>query len=163
MGARGPVPKRSDERRRTNKPATPSGEITTAPAMSDVPVPEASPEWHPVAARLFEALKASGQARFYEPSDWAVAYLMAESMSLDLKPQFVGFAQTGRDQTEAEFAVIPLKGASLSAYLKALGSLLATEGDRRRASIELRRGQVVDADEDASVTALDEYRVNLGA
>lgn len=163
MGARGPVPKRSDARRRTNKLATPSGEVTAAPAAPVVSIPEASEEWHPVAARLFEALKASGQSRFYEPSDWAVAYLMAESISLDLKPQFVGFAQTGRDETEAEFAVIPLKGASLSAYLKALGNLLATEGDRRRASIELHRGQVVDADEDASVTALDEYRAGLGA
>lgn len=155
MGARGPVPNRSDERRRTNKP---EGGITAAPGALVVEIPEPSEDWHPVARRLYESLKASGQSRFYEPSDWATAYLIAESISLDLKPQFVGFAQTSSVSTEAEFAVIPLKGASLSAYLKALGNLLATEGDRRRASVELQRGLQVDEDEDASVVALDAYR-----
>lgn len=158
MAARGPVPKRSDQRRRVNAQATP---ITEAPAAVLVPVPAPSDEWHPVARQLYESLAGSGQSRFYEPSDWAVAYLMAESISLDLKPQFVGFAQTSRDQTEAEYAVIPLKGASLAAYLKALGSLLATEGDRRRASLELQRGVVVDEDEVASVTAIDRYSAQL--
>lgn len=160
MAARGPVPKRADARRRANKPAVP---ITDAPAAPSVEVPEASEDWHPVARRLFDSLAKSGQSRFYEPSDWAVAYLMAESISLDLKPQFVGFAQVDRDTTQPEFAVIPLKGASLSAYLKAMTNLLATEGDRRRASMELHRGLVVDADEDASVTALDSYRAALKA
>lgn len=158
MAARGPVPKRSDQRRRANKPVT---EMTAAPAAPEVPVPEVDPEWHPVAKRLFEALGRSGQVRFYEPSDWAVAYLMCESISLDLKPQFIGFAQTARDETQAEYAVIPLKGASLAAYLKALGSLLATEGDRRRASLELQRGVVVDEDEVASVTAIGRYSAQL--
>lgn len=156
MGARGPVPKRSEQRRRANKPATP---VTKAPTASAVIVdaPEPSEEWHPVARRLYESLRVSGQARFYEPSDWATAYLMAESISLDLKPQFIGFRETGRFETEAEYAVIPLKGASLAAYLKALGNLLATEGDRRRASLELQRGQVVDEDEAAAEAAVVTY------
>lgn len=158
MAARGPVPKRSDQRRRENKPVV---EITTAPAAVVVPVPDADPDWHPVAIRLFEALAKSGQVRYYEPSDWAVAYLMCESISLDLKPQFIGFAQTSRESSEAEYAVIPLKGASLAAYLKALGSLLATEGDRRRASLELQRCPIVDDDEVASVTAINAYSAQL--
>jgi hypothetical protein len=161
MGARGPVPKRSDARRRANKPATESGEISTAPAAEVVPIPESSEDWHPVAIRWFESLKVSGQRKFYEPSDWAMAYLIAESISRDLNPQFVGV--TAGDHSEPVYEVIPLKGASLSAYLKAMGNLLATEGDRRRASIELHRGEVVDPDEDASVTALADYRANLGA
>jgi hypothetical protein len=158
MAARGPVPKRSDARRRENKPLV---EITTAPAASVVEMPAGDEDWHPIARRWFDSLKTSGQNRFYEPSDWAVAYLIAESISMDLKPQFVGFAQTARDSTEAEYAVIPLKGASLSAYLKAMGSLLMTEGDRRRASVELQRNVAVDSDEEASVTALDDYRADL--
>lgn len=138
-------------------------EIASAPAASEVEPPETPDEWHPVAKRLFDSLKESGQRVFYEPSDWAVAFLMCESLSLDLQPQFVGFAQTGRDSTEAEYAVIPLKGASLSAYLKGLASLLVTEGDRRRVRIELSRGVEVDEDEEASVTALAGYRANLSA
>lgn len=161
MGARGPVPKRTDQRRRTNKAATASGNIATAPAAREVVAPDAGEDWHPVATRWFESLKQSGQRRFYEPSDWAMAYLIAESISRDLNPQFVGV--TAGDQSEPIYEVIPLKGASLSAYLKAMGNLLATEGDRRRASIELHRGEVVDADEDASVTALADYRAAVEA
>lgn len=157
MGSRGPVPKRSEERRRQNKPATPSGEVTQAPAAEGVTAPEPNGEWHEVAHRWYLSLSASGQSRFYEPSDWATAYLIAESISRDLMPQVVGITERG----DAVFESIPLKGASLSAYLKAFGNLLATEGDRRRASIELQRGQVVDPDEDASVTALADYRAAL--
>jgi hypothetical protein len=160
MGARGPVPKRSDQRRRANKPATASGEITSAPAAPSVVVPETDEGWHAVARRWFDSLKESGQNRFYEPSDWSTAYLIAESISRDLSPQFVGVDPVNGG---AIYETIPLKGASLSAYLKAMGNLLATEGDRRRASVELHRGQVVDVDEEASVTALADYRADVGA
>jgi hypothetical protein len=163
MGSRGPVPKASADRRRRNTPA--AGKITTAPAASTTVVvaPPAPDHWHPVAARLYAALADSGQSRWYEPSDWAMAYLVAESMSRDLNPQFVGFAQTGIGQTEPEFQTIPLKGASLASYLKAMSSLLATEGDRRRVSIELRRTVAVDDDEVAAVASLDAYRASIGA
>lgn len=155
MGARGPVPKRSEQRRRVNKPA--GGEITKAKGATVVPVPEPDEEWHPVARQWYDALARSGQSAFYEPSDWATAVLIAESMSRDLREQVVGITETGvvvRD-------VIPLKGASLSAYLKAFGNLLTTEGDRRRVSLELQRNAPVDVDEEAAVAALDEYRARL--
>mgnify|MGYP001598387714 CR=1 FL=1 len=161
MGARGPVPKRSDARRRANKPATASGETTVADGAAVVPVLEADEGWHPIAARWFESLKMSGQHRFYEPSDWSTAYLIAESISRDLNPQFVGV--TAGDNSEPLYESIPLKGASLSAYLRAMSSLLVTEGDRRRAAIELQRGTAVDVDEDASVTALADYRAAVEA
>jgi hypothetical protein len=160
MGTRGPVPKRTEERRRRNK-VDPGSAVAEAPAAPIATCAPAAEDWHPIAASWYGSLAESGQSRFYEPSDWATAYLVAESMSRDLNPQFVGFAQTGRDETEAEFAVIPLKGASLAAYLKAMGNLLVTEGDRRRASIELKRGTATDPDEDAAVASLDAYRARL--
>lgn len=161
MGSRGPVPKRSDQRRRANKPATAAGKVSKAPAASKSTAPEACKEWHPVALRWYESLALSGQSAFYEPSDWATAYLVAESISRDLSPQFVGV--TAGNDSEPIYEVIPLKGASLAAYLKAFGNLLTTEGDRRRASLELQRGEVVDADEEASVTAMADYRAQLEA
>ena len=112
-----------------------------------------------VAKRWYLSLAQSGQAEFYEPSDWAVAFLMAESISRDLKPQFVGFRQTGRQETVPEYAVVPLKGASLSAYLKAMTDLLVTEGARRRAGIELQRPQV----EDASLDNVIDYRARAAS
>lgn len=165
-GRGGPPPKRSSQRRRTNKPT--GGEITTAPGAAEVPPPRANQKWHPIARRWFEALAASGQSAFYEPSDWATAELIAESMSRDLKPQVVGMSETVRTDPESGLsytvaepvmAAIPLKGASLAGYLKAFTALLATEGDRRRARLELERAKGGDVDGDvAGVSWLDEAR-----
>lgn len=143
--SRGPVPKRSDQRRRRNKPGT---DIDRAPGAGDFEIPEVDPEWHAIARRWYESLIDSGQSVYYEPSDWATAYLIAESISRDLDPQFVGINEvTGEVITRA----IPLKGASLAAYLKAMTALVVTEGDRRRAGVELQRaGANVDEDEEAA-------------
>lgn len=161
MGQRGPVPKRSSQRRRQNKESEP--EKVEAPAV-EVERPAADEDWHPVARAWFESLAVSGQSVFYEPSDWATAVLVAESISRELKPQVVGMmTDENGAQLEPAFAVVPMKGAALSAYLKAMTSLLVTEGDRRRAGVELERasagGSV--AGDDAGVTELDEYRRRL--
>lgn len=154
-GAGGPVPKRSDQRRRRNKPDV---EIDKAPAAPEVEIPKPSPIWHPIADRWYRSLADSGQAVFYQPSDWATAYLIAESMSRDLKPQFVGVDAEGRPIMKA----IPLKGASLGSYLKAMTVLLVTEGDRRRARLELQIGEKrEDPDELASVTAISDWQSKL--
>lgn len=154
MGTRGPVPKRSTQRRRTNKESVPE----TAPAAAVVTVPEPDENWHPTAALWFASLKESGQSRFYESSDWALAFVIAESISRDLKPQVVGIHEETGDVVRA---VIPMKGASLSAYLKAMGSLLVTEGDRRRAGLELQRPQVSSGEGSTEVAELDDYRRRL--
>lgn len=151
MAERGPIPKRSTQRRRTNKPA--AGEPTEAPAAVDVEPLEADPDWHPVAIRWFDSLAGSGQSRFYEPSDWATAYLLAESISRELSPHLVALAGEVYTLTEAP------RGASLAAWLKGMTALLATEGDRRRAAIELQRGDGEEAD---GVSWLDDVRQRLG-
>jgi len=155
-GPRGPVPKRASQRRRRNKPN--EAEVTKGPASSEVPdAPPADEDWHPVARRWYESLQRSGQRYWYEPSDWATAYLLAESLSRDLNPQVVGITEQG----DVVRATIPLKGTSLSAYLKGMGVLLTTEGDRRRVRIELEKQQARDPDEEAAVTKIDEYRRRL--
>lgn len=129
----GPVPKRSSQRRRRNKPEVP---IDRAFGAAEVPVPEPDPDWHPMATRWYESLERSGQSQWYEPSDWAAAQIIAESMSRDLKPQFLGISEmTG----EVVRGTVPINGTRLSGYLKAWTALLVTEGDRRRARIELER------------------------
>ncbi|MFE3461359.1 hypothetical protein ACFXKD_27765 [Nocardiopsis aegyptia] len=156
MGERGPVPKRSSQRRRRNKAAE-SGpaEITQGPSGTPEPPPAPDPDedWHPIALRWYQSLTESGQRYWYEPSDWATAYLLAESISRDLSEQIV----TVTEQGDVIRDTVPLKGANLSAYLKAMSSLLVTEGDRRRARLELTRATYTDQDEDAAVVALDEW------
>lgn len=149
----GPVPERRDQVRRRNAPEVP---IDTAPGAEDVEAPEPDKNWHPIALQWYRSLADSGQSHWYEPSDWALAYLIAESMSRDLKPQVVGVSIDGK----AVKATIPLRGTSMAAYLKAMTALLVTEGDRRRLRIELSKPQV-DEDEAAAVADLDEYRTRF--
>lgn len=155
MGDHGPIPKRSDQRRRRNKSAGPSTKLT---ATRRAPVPAADKHWHPIAKRVYQSIKKSAQVELLQPSDWATAYLLCEAISRDLKPQVVGISErTGEVLTET----IPLKGASLAAYLKGFAALGMTEGDRRRMGIELQLPSVEEEAPDAA--NLDEHRRRLRA
>jgi hypothetical protein len=81
--------------------------------------------------------------------------VLAESLSRDLKPQVVGFTKEG----EPVIASVPIKGASLTAYLRGMSSLLVTEGDRRRIQLELELVKRPPPATGATpVRLLDEYR-----
>ena len=56
------------------------------------------------------------------------------------------------------------EGASLAAYLKSMTALMVSEGDRRRAGIELKRtaGPVEDEPDDPKVTSIAKYKEKLG-
>lgn len=135
-----PIPKRSTERRRRN--AVPGLEF--APASSaDYKPPAASRDWHPAARRWFRDLRASGQSRFYEPSDWSVAWLLAERMSrllFDDAPNAAGWA----------------------AVDSGMSRLLATEGDRRRLRLELvREDEVAMSEDDRADATVSDIRARL--
>jgi hypothetical protein len=156
MGQRGPAPKRSSERRRRNKESKPE----KVQVSGKVAIPPAEEDWHSIAKTWYESLVDSGQSRFYEPSDWAMAHLIAESLSRDLKPQAVGIVEEGEKAGEVIRATIPLKGSSLNAYLKAMTNLLVSEADRRRARLEIERE--ADLSSADKVAELDEYRKRVG-
>lgn len=165
-GRGGPPPKRSTQRRRTNKPTTP---ITEAPGAPEVPIPAADERWHPIARRWYESLARSGQSAFYEPSDWATAVIIAESISRDLNPlpliDVEGRAVLDEDGKPVTRR-LPLRGASLSAYLRAMASLLTTEAERRRARMELQRPSAASpapATDDPNVVNLNAFRDRLGS
>lgn len=139
MGSRGPAPKREDQRRRRNKRED-GLTVRKAPGAAKVPVPRADDSWHPAAKRWYQSLARSGQSAFYEPSDWATAWVLAELISREL-------LSGGQ-----------LSGSALSAWLKGMASLLATEGDRRRAAVELTRSAEPASAESAGVTSLDAWK-----
>lgn len=133
----GPPPKRSDQRRRRNKPDESQPNLTVVKDDAPRPVvkaPRVSPAWHPLMKDWFRSLKQSGQARFYEPSDWQTARLLAEVMSQELN--------NGEG----------VKASMLAEFNRAAASLMTTEGERRRLRVELQAadGDVVD-DESSSV------------
>lgn len=148
MGSRGPVPKRSEERRRTNSPEAVKVDAVAAP----VAAPEPDEDWHPVARRWFESLAVSAQARFYEPSDWGVAFALAEGLSRELKPR-PKVTPTGAVVEVTE----PPSGAFWGAFLRGCAELLVTEGSRRRVQVEVHKAVV----EGEGVTSLDEHRRRL--
>lgn len=134
MGTRGPAPKRSDQRRRTNSPDAEQVEIA-AEVVAQPPAPKG---WHALAVGWYESLAASGQARFYEPSDWAMALIIGESISRELKPQpIVVTDELGAKKVD--MVRLPPKAGTIAAWLKAMTDLMATEGARRRAQLELTR------------------------
>jgi hypothetical protein len=144
MGTRGPIPERSEARRRRNKEDGPGLIQAPSGVPADVPdLPEPDPLWHPIAADWYLSLQESGQAQFYEPSDWAMARYAAELMSRGLSSDR------------------PPNGQYVAALNSVMASLLTTEGDRRRARIELERKSTVKA-APASVTAIADYRASIG-
>jgi hypothetical protein len=150
-GAGGPPPKRASQRRRTNKPAVP---VDTAETPGVVRPPAPGRDWHPSMKSWYVSLGRSGQARFYTASDWSTAWAAAEVMSRELNPQPV-VTKDG----EVLMLSMPVKAATLAAWLKACTVLMATEGDRRRLRLELERPAGEEAK--ADVSELDEFRQRL--
>ena len=132
----GPVPKRSDQRRRrnvTDGPALTKGAAGPAPSA---PAPD--DDWHPIARDWYTALGESGQSQWYEASDWATAYYVAEAMSRNLR--------AGKFSAQL-----------FQSVMSAMTDLLTTEGARRRARVELEREQE-EAPADPSVALMEKYR-----
>jgi hypothetical protein len=138
--SRGPVPKRSDQRRRVNKPEVPVATAPSAPGPAKAPA--ADPDWHPIARRWYESLAASGQCAWYQPSDWAEAVVWTELLSQQLK-------------SSRPSAML------LAAWSAASTRLLTTEGDRRRVRIELERAAKADPDKEAGVASMRAWREKL--
>lgn len=144
---RGPVPKRSGERRRRNKTSD-SGvsneveHIIVDPAVLEdtslVPAPAANPDWHPIARMVYESAKRSAIRDFYEPTDWAQLFVICETISANLNEQPV-LIQQGPRAGEIEWIAQPMTGATLSGILKGLNDLMFNEGTRRRLRLEFER------------------------
>jgi hypothetical protein len=98
-------------------------------------VPAADRDWHPIARDWYRSLRLSGQSRYYEPSDWQTARMLADSMSRML------------------LAEDP-NASMLNAIVQASRDLLTTEGQRRRLRLELTR-ETVASDPAADAASAD--------
>lgn len=133
----GPVPARSDQRRRRNKV-----EIDHAPLEAGRVYGPEPPEWlQGLALEWYESLRTSGQAIYYTDSDWASALIIAKAIErFESRPS----------------------AHMLTAILSGFGALAATEGDRRRLRIELERVES-DSEGAADVSWIDDARARLRA
>ncbi|GAA2618821.1 hypothetical protein SMC26_40370 [Actinomadura fulvescens] len=136
----GPPPKRTSDRRRRNAGAdVDRAALDTGGAKLGPPCPR---EITGLGRRWYESLRTSGQAAFYTDSDWATAMIVARAIArFDERPS----------------------AHLLTAILSGCASLAATEGERRRLRLELERDhRGGDADEEAAVASLAEYRRMIG-
>lgn len=143
MGSRGPMPKRREELLgHVSKAKRQNVDQVTVDAS--VAIPTMPRGLHPIARRWWRSLAASGQAQFYEPSDWAAAEYVAHAMT--------------RSLAEGAF-----KAGLFHEVFAAMEALLTTEEARRRAGIEVTRtlGAPADDEDDDGPASLAEYREAL--
>lgn len=121
----GPVPKRSDQRRRRNKPAIPVSKVEGAATSQ----PELGMEVHPVVADWYAALADGPEAQFYTPAMWQRARIVARMLSGVL----------GAERPSSQMY------AALQADMK---SLLVDAGELRRLGIEVQAADPAPAEGD---------------
>lgn len=135
------IPNREDDLARPRERK--GGQVTpvTTGVLRLVTRPQADPEWEPFVRDFFDAFGRSGEADFYQDSDWYTLKLVCHQMNQHMKSNLRSAGMFGE-------------------IMRALGPLLATEGHRRLAHIELKKAAPPKVP--ASVTAIDETRRKLG-
>ena len=116
----GPVPKRSEERIRRNADVI---ETDTVEMIGEVEIPELGiPDAHPLISDLYASLADSGQAKYYEPSDWEFARILCHFLDKQVKSS-------------------KPSGQLLAVLHSMMTDLLIAEGARRRVRLEIEREQ----------------------
>lgn len=105
----------------------------------DVPAPDE--DWHPIVQGLYLSAAESGQADFYQMSDWWLWYSLCEDLDY--------YKKMGRRS-----------GQMLQTIYSSMTELLVSEGARRKARIILSDPEP--EEDDAAVLALVDYRNDLG-
>lgn len=168
------IPRRENELQRPRSRKSKDAAPVTHGVMQPVRIPAADRDWHPIAKRLYNSLKTSGQSDFYQNSDWAMAWSLCDDLSRYKKQEDQAdalnaavvqwYEMTGDEREEAgldrkkppRFGGKGGSAMKLNAILDALGSLMVTEGDRRRLRLELQ--QPAPEQTPASVTAIADYK-----
>lgn len=150
MGQRGPIPKREDERVRRNLPENPTDTIQV---IGTVQIPELGDvsyegETHPIIIEMYESMKESAAVKFFEPTDWQFARLTM----LTLNQELIAARHLGK----------PIGAMKLTAITTMLSALLLTEGDRRRARLEIERVGNAQGGEVVDVTTMLRQRLAAG-
>ena len=135
----GPVPKRSEERTRRNKPENEGGVSLSKGNRVPFKVPPVDSGWHPRAKQWYRSLSRSGMREYYELSDYEMARLLCDALT--------------------EYNKRPT-AMMLATILQGMTSLGVTEGERRRMRIELEDPK--ESETSASIVAIDTYRQQLG-
>ncbi|KRD08585.1 hypothetical protein ASE48_08455 [Mycobacterium sp. Root265] len=146
----GPPPKRDDERARRNKP---DQETATVTAIGAVRIPEMGDlshngETHELIAEMYQSIKDSAITQFYEPTDWQFARITLFALNEEL----IAARHNGK----------PIGAMKLTAIIQMLSALMLTEGDRRRARIEIERVPIANGAKVIGLTDVLKQRLAAG-
>lgn len=150
MGVRGPIGKRDEERVRRNIPEDPTVTIqmpgiVSIPELGDV---SHLGETHPLIPEMYESIKQSASVKYYEPTDWQFARLALYTLNQEL----IAAQHNGK----------PVGAMKLTAINQMLSALLLTEGDRRRARLEIERAPAETSGKVLDVTDMLRQRLASG-
>lgn len=136
----GPIPKRSDETRRRNKPEIPMD----SPSTSHTPLvtwPEPSESWHPDARDWYLSLPLSPQSQYMTHSDVQEARYIAHMMTITL---------TGYKPNSMLVGLV----------LQGMTDMMTSEASRRRLRIEIAK-QEHDTGPTAGQSAVTDIRSRM--
>jgi hypothetical protein len=136
-GPRGPIPKREEERERRNAPDMPVEHVQVEGEV-DIPALGLSDTLHPLVVDLYESMGISGQAAFFEPTDWQMARVTSYFLDKLLKSS----------KPSAQM---------LDVVNKMLSNLMVTEGERRRLRLEIERAKPPEASNPVEDNVVDMY------
>jgi hypothetical protein len=105
-------------------------------------------ETHPLVVEMYEAMKQSASIKYFEPTDWAFARLTLYTLNQEL----IAAAHNGK----------PVGAMKLTAINQMLSALLLTEGDRRRARLEIERAPAESSGKVLDVTDMLRQRLAAG-
>lgn len=150
MGVRGPIGKRDEERIRRNIPEDPT---VTIQMPGVVKIPELGDvshlgETHPIVTEMYESMTQSASVKYYEPTDWQFARLALYTLNQEL----IAAQHNGK----------PVGAMKLTAINQMLSALLLTEGDRRRARLEIERAPAEASGKVLDVTDMLKQRLASG-
>lgn len=163
---RGPAPKRDAERARANKPAGGDAIVLTPEDMATLPFevellvepPEPNENWHETAKQVYEATLRDPVRIWMGPLDWATHWFMCENLHREMSPQYVATLDDPDGMLDPKDRVvreeIPMKGATITAYMKWFGMIGVGESSRLALRREVTFHQAA-APDLASVTDLD--------
>jgi len=136
-GPRGPIPMREDERQRRNAPDMP---VEHVQVQGEVEVPDLDlPDGlHPLVVDLYKSMGISGQAAYFEPTDWQMARVTSYFLNKLLNSS----------KPSAQM---------LDVVNKMLSNLMVTEGERRRLRLEIERSKPQDTANPVEDNIVDMY------
>lgn len=133
MNLTGPIPKRSDQQA-GHKSNAEKDEITTVVMEGKVKPPSLGQFpgmlTQNITKGFWESLKTSGQALYYEPSDWMTALTALHLLDKQLRPY---------EDKDGKLKVGQVSPTMVAAVWQMLTSIAVTEGERRRLRIEVER------------------------